>query len=192
MGFFDSANVLPSSSSSFGLGSNESTCETPPSMNRKMTFFAFGGKCRGDSSDRPAMKGSRLRSSDINADRASSPNPFPALASISRRVTGRGPQPGQPLRTLVGRSMMCMLIHSHLLCIKINRWMTLHHVLVIRDEMTVANAFVQLTARPARHGACKSMDNRDSSAKNSLSMPGFLDNLHSDARKSAAIKKLTE
>ena len=46
VGFFDSVNGLPSSSSSFGLGSNESTCETPPSMKQKMTFFAFGSEMR--------------------------------------------------------------------------------------------------------------------------------------------------
>ena len=37
--------ALPSSSASFGLGSNESTCETPPSMKQKMTFLALGRKC---------------------------------------------------------------------------------------------------------------------------------------------------
>ncbi len=28
-----------------GLGSNESTCDTPPLMNRKITDFALPGKC---------------------------------------------------------------------------------------------------------------------------------------------------
>ena len=28
-----------------GLGSNESTCETPPLMKRKITDLAFAGKC---------------------------------------------------------------------------------------------------------------------------------------------------
>src|SRR5580765_9075044 len=45
VGFFDSVKGLLSSSVSLGLGSNESTCETPPSMNRKMTFLALGAKC---------------------------------------------------------------------------------------------------------------------------------------------------
>jgi hypothetical protein len=36
-------NGRPCSFASSGLGSNESTCETPPSMNRKMTLRAFAG-----------------------------------------------------------------------------------------------------------------------------------------------------
>ena len=39
-------------SASFGLGSNESTCETPPCMNRKSTRLALAGKCgRGEPGD---------------------------------------------------------------------------------------------------------------------------------------------
>src|SRR5678815_610271 len=39
--------LLPFSYSSFslGLGSKESTCETPPVMNRKITRLALAGKC---------------------------------------------------------------------------------------------------------------------------------------------------
>src|SRR5438876_12146585 len=32
---------------SFGLGSNVSTCETPPLMCKKITRLALGGKCGG-------------------------------------------------------------------------------------------------------------------------------------------------
>ena len=37
----------PPSATSLGLGSNESTWETPPVMYRKMTRFARAGKCPG-------------------------------------------------------------------------------------------------------------------------------------------------
>jgi hypothetical protein len=38
--------VLPSAAAfvSAGFGSKESTCDTPPVMNRKITRFAFAGK----------------------------------------------------------------------------------------------------------------------------------------------------
>src|SRR5215213_4686281 len=35
----------PASSLSLGFGSNESMCEGPPSMKRKITLFALGEKC---------------------------------------------------------------------------------------------------------------------------------------------------
>ena len=38
-------NGLPFISASFGFGSNESTCDTPPCMNKKTTRFAVAGKC---------------------------------------------------------------------------------------------------------------------------------------------------
>ena len=44
---WSSVTCLPWSAVSFGFGSNESTCDTPPLMNRKMTDFAFAGKCGG-------------------------------------------------------------------------------------------------------------------------------------------------
>src|SRR5438067_1560622 len=40
-------NGLPFSCVSRGLGSNVSTCDGPPSMYRKMTFFTFDAKCGG-------------------------------------------------------------------------------------------------------------------------------------------------
>ena len=82
---------LPSSRSSSGLGSNVSTCDGPPFMNRKMTRLARGGKCGGcgASGSRPApaaddsSASSEARASDAEARGA-------ARASIRRREVGRG------------------------------------------------------------------------------------------------------
>src|SRR5579864_7709723 len=57
---------LPLSRASRVLGSNVSTCDGPPDMNRKMTCFAFGGKCGGRtesglSPDPPARTSSAKR-----------------------------------------------------------------------------------------------------------------------------------
>ena len=72
---------LPASSSSAGFGSNVSRCEGPPSMNKKITLFAFGATC-----------GLRGRSGCV-ADRASS---FIAAASAlpcSRCASASAPKP---------------------------------------------------------------------------------------------------
>ena len=63
-----------------GLGSNESTCDTPPDMKQKITLFARGAK----SGFRPLANDSRsvAESSD---DNASEPNPVEQCASICRR-----------------------------------------------------------------------------------------------------------
>jgi hypothetical protein len=83
VGFFDSVNALPSSSASFGLGSNESTCDTPPSMKQKMTFLARGAKC-----------GAARASSDKIPASATRPNPWAEAASIPRRDRAVGHRPG--------------------------------------------------------------------------------------------------
>src|SRR5438876_7547584 len=85
---------LPSISASFGLGSNESTCETPPSMKQKMTFLARGRKCcfapRLLAAGAPATPYSLA-----SADSASQPNPLALARNISRRDHGQGARPGQ-------------------------------------------------------------------------------------------------
>ncbi len=62
-------------------------------MKQKITFFALTGKCR-----RAAVASTgeaALVPSAISEDNATIPNPFAAVASISRRVTGRAQKPGQ-------------------------------------------------------------------------------------------------
>ena len=44
---FGSGSGWPFIAASFGLGSNESTCEIPPCMNRNTTRFARAGKWGG-------------------------------------------------------------------------------------------------------------------------------------------------
>src|SRR4051812_25220666 len=74
-----------------GLGSNVSTCDGPPFMNRWMTRLAFALKCGllGDSGLLPpATKGAAASSGCSCASRAarpSDPRPVPTRASISRR-----------------------------------------------------------------------------------------------------------
>ena len=46
VGLIGTGMGLPWSCFSRGLGSNESTAETPPDMKQKMTFFARGGSVR--------------------------------------------------------------------------------------------------------------------------------------------------
>src|SRR5262249_12026873 len=77
--------ILPSAAKSFGLGSNVSTCDTPPVLNRKMTRFAFGAKCgcRGARGP-PGRRGSPAAS---NSDRmpGSSSEPPTRERSTARR-----------------------------------------------------------------------------------------------------------
>src|SRR5580700_4865254 len=77
----------PLSLISRGLGSKVSICDGPPSMNRKITDFAFGAKCgvtglaAADFSERSPVS-------------AKAPNPFAHRLSISRRLTG--PRQAEP------------------------------------------------------------------------------------------------
>jgi len=56
-------------------------------MKRKITSFAFGAKCGARTAN-----GFARASAPNNPANASPPNPAPARASISRRVTGCGPK----------------------------------------------------------------------------------------------------
>ena len=56
------------SANSFGLGSNESTCDTPPLMYRKMTRFAFGGKCGGLRRERIGGRGAAVLREQLRHD----------------------------------------------------------------------------------------------------------------------------
>ncbi len=75
------------------LGSNRSRWLGPPSMKRKMTFFARGAKCdvRAASGER-ASADSAAASRASRLPRASAPKPAPARSKKSRRVAypGRG------------------------------------------------------------------------------------------------------
>ena len=92
----------PAYLASIGLGSNVSTCDGPPFMNRKMTRFARAGKCGGrgasgfegtSASDGlwlcagPAPR-APASASTLASPRA--PNPPPMRQSNSRREKGRG------------------------------------------------------------------------------------------------------
>src|SRR5262245_6698044 len=76
----------PSSRSSRGLGSNVSTCDGPPSMNRKMTLRAFAGKCGVFGASGFTSAPNEL--SPSKAARASAPKPLAVRTSIPRRVGG--------------------------------------------------------------------------------------------------------
>ncbi len=86
----------PCSRRSRGLGSNVSTCDGPPSMNRKMTFFALAGKCVGrgaigsglDPSPGPETRFAPYAFSPIRAARATAPKPLAHRESIWRRPIG--------------------------------------------------------------------------------------------------------
>ena len=77
--------------SSIGLGSKVSTCETPPFMNRKMTFFARGSKS-GLGSGVPIDETSPFEASSIDVPtrlaNAIMPKPAPMVFRASRRVRG--------------------------------------------------------------------------------------------------------
>src|SRR5436309_1678884 len=79
---------LPLSYSRRGFGSKVSTCDGPPSMNRKITDFAFGvwWGVRG-------LSGLTAAEAFLSASRYESarpPKPLAHLASISRRLERRG------------------------------------------------------------------------------------------------------
>ena len=81
---------LPLYFSSMGLGSNVSTCETPPFMKRKITRFAFGLKCSSLRTP-PVSVGAASASEALSMlDSATMPNPPPMRARAWRRVTGFG------------------------------------------------------------------------------------------------------
>src|SRR5262245_12119823 len=66
------ATCLPWSAISRGLGSNESTCDTPPLMNRRITDFALAGKCGffGARGSLLSAASSSLSSPDIRSEPA--------------------------------------------------------------------------------------------------------------------------
>src|SRR5262249_43588308 len=81
--------VCPSSLASIGLGSNVSTCDGPPFMNRKMSRLARGAKCgargaRGLLAFRDDSIAIRPASAKTVA-RPRAPNPPPIRQSTSRR-----------------------------------------------------------------------------------------------------------
>src|SRR5262249_47418491 len=75
-----SGTSLPWSFCSSGLGSNVSTCDGPPPMNRKMTLFAYAGECVSFDSTPSA----RSRSASARRGRR-------AGRRRSRRDSGGGP-----------------------------------------------------------------------------------------------------
>src|SRR5262249_21058640 len=84
-----SGGSLPSCVVSPGLGSNVSTCDGPPFMNRKMTRFAFGVKCpaRGASGLLAARAVLSVARTPASPRR---PNPAPMPRSMSRREIADG------------------------------------------------------------------------------------------------------
>ncbi len=90
---FASGNGRPFQSASLGLGSNVSTCDTPPCMNKKITRLARGTKC----GRRGASGLASLVSAPVDAalagpvkqpSMAMCPNPHAALNNIRRRDKG--------------------------------------------------------------------------------------------------------
>ena len=84
---------LPASSWSSGFGSNVSMCDGPPSMKRKITFFALGAKCGffGASGLMDCGAASALPFSKSSS--ASAPKPAPARSRKSRRVNACSRRP---------------------------------------------------------------------------------------------------
>src|SRR5580700_9416978 len=76
---------------SAGFGSNVSTCDGPPFMNRWITRFALPGKCgcRGAKGDR-CGDAVRAPSEASRFIRPREPKPKPQRVSISRRVRNEG------------------------------------------------------------------------------------------------------
>ena len=82
---------LPLYSSSFGLGSNISTCEGPPDMKRKMIRLQRGAKCGVFNASGLAEEvGLANNSLDSRGANPSIPNPFANRCSILRRLSGTG------------------------------------------------------------------------------------------------------
>ncbi len=90
-------NGWPCSAMSRGLGSNVSTCDGPPSMNRKITRLARAAKCGGRTASglRDALSTSAASVLLVSpahpwakAASATAPKPAPLRASISRREIG--------------------------------------------------------------------------------------------------------
>src|SRR5712691_918022 len=93
-----SGSGLPLSFCRRSFGSKESTCETPPSMNRKITDFALGAKCAGRSfigSSARSLAGAASVSSALSAR---PPNPFAHRSSACLRVSIRLPHKDEFLR----------------------------------------------------------------------------------------------
>src|SRR5262245_7615335 len=80
----DSGNFCPCSLVSPGFGSNVSTCDGPPDMNRKMTFLALPLKCGFFGASGSTSANSLPSSANIAAS-ASEPNPQPAERRKVRR-----------------------------------------------------------------------------------------------------------
>ena len=100
----EAGGSCPAYRSSAGLGSNVSTCDGPPFMNRKMTRLARAGKCdalgasgsRGTASSLPLVAAAQADPpmSGIPAPESiwaspSAPKPPPILEKIARRETSR-------------------------------------------------------------------------------------------------------
>src|SRR5437660_8848528 len=88
---FSNGSGLPLSSARRGFGSNVSTCDGPPDMNRKMTRFAFAGDGGGltvSGFDFPSANTQPIKSSDNNPARPSIPNPLANRRNIWRRFSG--------------------------------------------------------------------------------------------------------
>src|SRR5688572_30830336 len=67
-----------------GFGSNVSTCEGPPDINKKITRFAFAGKCGSFTVNgllEPAKASAPNKFANPNI-----PNPFAKVPSIRRRL----------------------------------------------------------------------------------------------------------
>src|SRR5262245_7099869 len=72
-----------------GFGSKVSTCDGPPSMNRKMTLRALGLKCGGRGANGSFSKdGIPKAESFKSAARATAPNPLAHWRNMSRRDSG--------------------------------------------------------------------------------------------------------
>ena len=101
---------LPSSRSRRGLGSNESICETPPCMNRKLTRLARAGKCGfgGTSGSGRSFWTAALARvcSDTNPLRPSVPKLSAERLSRARLETGLGLDRGN-----IVRSSLLQLVH---------------------------------------------------------------------------------
>ena len=99
----------PCSRSNRGLGSNESTCDTPPSMYKKITLFAFAGKCVGRGANGlPAASISESPAkarSFSSAASATAPKPLAERINIWRRVTGVEAKRRQCMRKTPGESV---------------------------------------------------------------------------------------
>src|SRR5262249_51133486 len=95
-----SGTSLPSSFCSSGLGSQVSTCEGPPPMNRKMTRFAFPSSFWPTSVPSATSSATSRPSSASSAVSARVPKPRQERRSTSRRESTGGPKLPQDWRVM--------------------------------------------------------------------------------------------